>query len=97
YNDATNGIDKWTTKTATKFATTSLTAAEFTAISSESALTTAASGASTSTSTKAASLQNGQVFAFKTDAGKLGLAHVQAVSGTAATSGSITLNVKIQK
>lgn len=94
YNNSSTGIQTWTTKNATKFKATTVTATEFDGITAkdDSKIVAAAAGAA---DTKSNKLASGSVFAFVTAAGKKGLIKVTAVSGT--QDGSITIDVKVQK
>lgn len=82
------GLGAWTTKNSTKFATTSISAADFTAMTDDGAFVDASE-------TSATQLAAGDVIAFKTVGGKMGLIHVASIDGTDA--GSITIDVKIQE
>lgn len=92
-SDSHSTITSWTTKNATKLKTTSLTAAQFTAVADDATIVTEATGAA---DTKVSSLAVGQVFAFETVGGKKGLVHVSAIGGTTAADRSITVNIKVQ-
>jgi hypothetical protein len=85
-----NGLPNWTTKNATRFKNTALTAAEFDAISDGAPLITNATGAD---QTRIGSLAVGNVFAFKTVTNKDGLIKVVAINTGAA--GDITIDVKV--
>ena len=78
-------------KNATTFATTTLTTTDFAAITNDTQI----AAITTYSDTKETQLAVGQVFAFKTAAGKKGLVNISAINGTA--SGSITINVKVQQ
>ena len=82
--------DTYSTKNATKFMTTSISVSDFNAMSDDADFP-----AFTGSLTKVNNLSVGNVFAFETVAGKVGLVHVSALNGTA--SGDITLNVKVQE
>jgi len=87
-----NGLPNWTTKNATRFQTTTLTAAEFDAIDNGMVLETNATG---SDQTRIPSLAVDHVIAFITVTGKHGLIKVtEIVSGAA---GEITIDVKVQE
>ena len=85
-------LSSWTTRNATKFATTTVSEAEFTAISDDLAIVAAATGAS---ATDVNELSTGDVVAFVTAAGKMGLVKV----GTIATGagGTMAIVVKVQQ
>jgi hypothetical protein len=90
-----SSITTWTTINATALESTSLTAAEFDLIDSESQITAPAG-----TATKVNNLAVGNVLAFKTAAtsanpSKKGLIKVTAL--TTEKTGSITITVKVQK
>ncbi|MBO9698701.1 MAG: hypothetical protein J7604_00760 [Sporocytophaga sp.] len=88
------GLTTWSVRNATKFKSTSLTQADFNAVTGANVLADNASGA---TDTQVTNLAVGKVFAFTTVGGKSGLAYVKALSGSATASGTITIDVKIQK
>ena len=97
YAGGTGGISSvagWTTKNATKFGTTTLTAANFDAIVSTDD-SQVISAATSLTADRVVTLAVGNVFAFQTAAGKKGLAKVTAL--TTGLSGTITIEVKVQK
>lgn len=89
-----SNVGAWSTKNATKFKTTTLTASQFTALTDDATIVSEASGAS---ATKVNALAVGQVFSFTTAAGKKGLVHVSAIGGTMASDRSITIDVKVQQ
>ncbi len=80
-----------TTKNATEFATSTVTAAEFDAMDND-AVIAALEGFG---ATKMTTLTEGTVFQFKTQAGKKGLIKVSTIATGA--DGSITINVKVQQ
>jgi len=88
------GANSWSVKNETQFVLINMTAAEFDAIvaTDDSPVVAAASGF---TDQRVVNLAVGDVFAFQTTPGKLGVAKVTALSGT--TDGSITIEVKVQK
>jgi hypothetical protein len=90
----TDYVTGWTTKNDTKFKATNVTATEFDNIVNTDE-TLVVSSASSVTDQRIVDLAVGDVFAFVTGAGKKGLAKVKAL--TATTSGSITIEVKVQK
>lgn len=78
----------------TYFASTSLTASDFTGITSSS--DAKFSGASvTASSPQFVGVETNKVYAFLTAEGKKGLVHVSSI--TAGTAGSVTINVKVVK
>lgn len=81
----------WTTKNPTKFGASTVSAADFTAMTDDSML----SSISGLSSTKMNNLAVGTIFAFTTAGDKNGLAKVTAL--TAEAAGTITLDVVIQK
>ncbi|MFT7332045.1 MAG: hypothetical protein ACI81S_000240 [Sphingobacteriales bacterium] len=89
-------IADWSTKNATKFKASTVTASEFDAIVStdDSKIVDAASGAA---ATKLNELAVDQVGAFVTVDGKMGLFKVNAISGTSGADRAIDISVKIQK
>lgn len=82
------------TKNATKFKTTSVTASEFDAIAKTDESLVVSTGTDL-TLDRVTKLVTGNVFSFKTAAGKLGLAKVKAL--TSGNSGTITVEVKVQQ
>ena len=89
-------LNTWSTKNATVFKTTLLTAGAFDAITNSGDITTAYnSGTDTTPTSRANMLAVGDVIAFKTQAGKMGLIKVTALSAGAA--GTLTIDVKVQK
>lgn len=87
-----NGLPNWTTKNATRFKASALTAAEFDAINDGNVLAANATGAD---QTRMGSLAVGHVFAFKTVSGKHGLIKVTNIVTGAA--GDITIDVKVEQ
>ncbi len=85
-----NGLPNWTTKNATRFKTTALTAAEFDAISDGAPLIANATGAD---QTRIGSLVVGNVIAFKTVTNKEGL--IKVVANNTGAAGDITIDVKV--
>ena len=94
YNNSSTGLQTWSTRNATKFKTSTVTAAQFDAITAtnDAVIIAAAAGAA---DTKSNKLASGSVFAFVTASGKKGLIKVTAVTGT--QDGNITIDVKVQK
>lgn len=88
-------LPSWTSKNATKLVKTTLSAADFTASANDSLVKTVTE--STISASYVNTLAVGNVVAFKTASGKLGLFHVQSIDGTTGTDRSITINVKVQK
>ncbi|MGB9747897.1 MAG: hypothetical protein ACPLXM_13305 [Bacteroidales bacterium] len=80
----------WTTKNQTRFALTTLTTAEF-----DAATATTINALADPAESKVTSLAQNKVIAFKTASGKKGLIKVASI--TTGTSGSITLDVKVQQ
>jgi hypothetical protein len=89
-------VANWATKNATKFKTTTLTAADFDAVTNDTQIIAQANGAAAS---KVNKLVAGQVFAFETvgAAPKKGLVKVVKTEGTDGSNRKITFEVKIQK
>lgn len=95
------GIANWATKNATRFATTSISTSDFDAITDDTKIATI----STFSDTKEVGLTVGNVFAFKTAAGKKGLVKITNITqGTNTTTkqqdyqfGTIEIVVKVQK
>ena len=93
-----SGISAWTTKNATVFGTTAITATAFDAMTDDSGIVTPATGL---TSTKISSLEVNDVIAFETastsaNASKKGLIKITDITGTGGT-GTITFTVKVQE
>lgn len=82
----------WGTKNATTFETTSITVAEFDAMINDADFP-----ATVGTDTKVNELAAGNVFAFKTLTGKIGLVKVNDTMGSAAASRAIDIDVKVQQ
>lgn len=95
------GIANWSTKNATRFASTTMTGTEFDALNDDSKISTI----STFSDTKKIGLAVGNVFAFKTAAGKKGLVKVTKLTKGYNTVtklddyqwGTIEIVVKVQK
>ncbi len=88
-----NGPASWSVRNDTKFAKVSLpTGTTWDAITNDAAIIALASGIS---DTKETALTVGQILAFKTAAGKMGLIRIDAISGT--TDGTITYAAKVQQ
>ena len=85
-------IGNFATKNDTKFATSTVTTTDFDAMTDDTVIGTL----TTFADTKVTNLTANTVFAFKTVAGKKGLAKVTAVNGSSA-SGDITITVKVQQ
>ncbi len=86
-------LTNWTTKNTTMYVKTTLTAADFDAVTSDALIV--ASYVSTNAFKKAKNLAIGEVYSFKTQGGKYGLFKVKAVTPNA--EGSVEFAVKIQK
>lgn len=78
----------WTTKNATTFSTTTITASEFDAMTDDASFVS-------STGTKVTSVAIGDVIAFETVGGKKGLIKVSAM--TTGSTGDVTIDVKVQQ
>ena len=96
FNDGTIGLEQWTTRNATMFKTTTLTATEFDAISNDISIIDAVEGANL---TKITEIAENDVIAFKTAAtsahpGKQGLIKVYSI--TTGAGGDINISVKVQ-
>ena len=90
YNNATTGLQTWTTLNSTKFKEVTMTPGVFNEADFD-AVDAAASGA---TLTKINSLAANKVIGFITASGKKGLILVNSVNGTA--TGSIDITIKVQ-
>lgn len=90
-----SSLPTWTTKNSTKFAATTITPAVFTASANDSLIKTI--DATTITGSYRNMLTVGNVVAFKTASGKVGLFHVSAIAGTTGVDRTITLDVKVSK
>lgn len=91
FTNATNGLAKWSTKNATKFA-------KVTSITDFAALTTAqfdAAVATMGTEIKANGLAAGNILAFETVGGKKGLIKIDQI--TEGSNGSIKITIKMKK
>lgn len=94
-HNGSTSLPNWTTKNATKFYATSLSASAFTSSNNDSLIKSIDATLYTSSLTNM--LTVGKVVAFKTAAGKYGLYHVSAIGGTTGSDRSITIDVKVQK
>ena len=94
-HNGSTSLSTWTTKNATKFVKTSITPADFIASDNDSLVKTI--DAATISTSMVNTLAAGNVVAFKTASGKLGLFHVQSIDGTTGSDRSITINVKVQQ
>jgi len=83
----------WTTRRTTRFKTVNISETDFLNANNDSLLI-AAHGQSDG-NRKAKNLQNGNIFAFKNEDGKIGLFKVNSVVGTAA--GIINISIKVQE
>ena len=90
-----NGLDTWDVLNPTKFKTTTLSSADFDAITSSSQLVTAATLPTQPNLSKANDLSVGDVLAFKTAGSYFGLIRVDAING-ANNAGTIEITVKVQ-
>jgi hypothetical protein len=88
----TNGVTTWSKRNATRFKVTEITAAQFAEVEDDVDLIVNASGAELKLANQ---LTVGKVIAFTTDGGKSGLFLVKAI--TTGNTGSITVDVKVQK
>jgi len=95
YYGATNRPSTWTTRNATRLATTTLSATDFASVNTLTKLQNNAAPANTATNTSITNLSVNDVVAFKTAGGKLGLFRVSSL--TASATGSITIEVKVQQ
>jgi hypothetical protein len=90
YNKAVYDLSAWSNKNATTFGIATVSAADFDAASDDTKIK-----AQTVSSGDSKNLSQGQIIAFKTGAGKMGLIKITNV--TPGYSGSITFDVKVQK
>jgi hypothetical protein len=88
----TFGLPSWTTKNATRFKTTTLTSADFTAVADATPCIDNATGAD---QTRIGTLAIDQVIAFVTSTSKHGLIKVKTI--TTGPSGDIIIDVKVEK
>ncbi len=87
----------WIQNNATTFKATPFSASQFINTLNDSLIIQGYDSTLTTSLTKTTRLKAGEVYAFKTQAGKKGLFHVSAISGDAATNRAVTINVKVQK
>lgn len=87
-----NGLPNWSVKNATRFKTTTLSAAEFDAVTDATPCIDNATGAD---QTRIGELEVGDVFAFLAVTGKHGL--IKVVSINTGAAGDITIDVKVEK
>jgi len=92
YNTGPYALSNWTTKNATRFKTTSLTPAQFDAVTNAAQCIDNAAGAN---QTRIGTLAVDQVIAFKTVTYKHGLIRVKGI--ITGSDGSITIDIKVQK
>lgn len=92
FNTGDYKLDNWTTKNATRFKTTTVTAAAFDAIAFATDIIDIATGAD---QTRIGTLAVDQVIAFVTVNGKHGLIKVRAID--TGSDGTLTMDVKVQK
>jgi len=94
FTDATNGPAKWGVRNSTKLGKVTLpSGVTFDNIANDTEIIPLATGI---TDTKVTKLTVGQIVAFKTAAGKMGIIKVEAITGTTG-AGSITYSVKVQQ
>ena len=97
FNNVNNGLSTWSTRNSTKFKSTSLTAANFDAITDDLLLVSNATGAADSYKKELAA---GNVIAFVTDADKTGgskMGLIKITSFTTGATGSMVIAVKVQQ
>ncbi len=87
----TANFSTWSTRNKTRFTASSLTALQFDAITDDKEIT----AVTTLTDSKVNNLGTDKVFAFKTEVGKQGFVKIRNLVADA--SGSITIDVKVQK
>ncbi len=92
FNTGDYQLANWSTKNATRFKTTTLTAAAFEAITDDTEIIANATGAD---QTRIGTLAVDQVIAFKTVTNKYGLIRVKAIE--TGSAGTMTMDVKVQK
>lgn len=98
FNNATTGLQTWTTKNNTQLRETILTAEVFNAISADSTLTQLYTASATgSAMTEATSLAAGDVIAFKTVKNKSGFIKVVSIVENGGSGDYIQVDVKVQK
>jgi hypothetical protein len=101
HGNSSSEVSSWSVKNKTTFMETSLTASDFNAITKDAQLVANDPGADfvqgENSRLFASEIEVNDVFAFRTVAGKVGLAKVTARSGTSTTTGGISLSIKIQK
>jgi hypothetical protein len=97
FNNVNNGLSTWSTRNSTRFNITSLTAANFDAITDDLLLISHATGAA---DTDENQLAVGNVIAFVTDADKTGgskMGLIKITSITTGATGSMGISVKVQE
>lgn len=92
FNTGNYALTNWTTKNATKFKMTTMTGAQFDAVTDSGPCIENAAGAE---GTRAGALADDQVVGFVTVTGKHGLIKVNEI--TEGSSGSIKIDVKVEK
>lgn len=92
YNNATNGLQTWAVRNATKFKVIT-DAIDFDAIADDAVIV--AQTATGVDQSRCTALQAGKLLAFITAGGKKGIMKVESISGT--TDGTLTISVKVQK
>ncbi len=88
-----NGLSNWTILKTSRFKLTDLTESDFFNATNDSLLI--ASYGQTEGKRKAKNLQNGNIFSFKNEDGKVGLFMVNSVSGT--DEGTVDISIKVQE
>jgi len=94
FNGEPNGLQNWTVLNATRFKETTLSGADFDAITSSTQLVTAAILPTPPDQSKINNLSVGQVLAFETADDMYGLIRIDNITGT--SDGSIDITVKVQ-
>ncbi len=88
-------FDNWQTTNTTLFNSTTLSADQFNYVDSDKLIVSSFN--ETENEKKAKNLRAGDVYAFKTEAGKYGLIKVTASTYTNAVEGQVTFDIKIQE
>ncbi len=94
FNNAQNGLQTWDVLNNTRFKMTTLSSADFNAITSSVQLVSAATLPTPPDQSKINNLSVGKVLAFETAEEKYGLIRIDNITGT--TDGSIDITVKVQ-
>ena len=87
------GLDNWTNHRTTRFKYTDITKIEFGSIKNDSLIIT--TYGQSDGKRKAKNLQNGNIYAFKNEDGRMGLFLVNSVTGT--DEGTINISIKVQE